>query len=151
MKRSLLAAAGLLALSSVPSYAQFGYDPVMVNNWANIYLNTEINRITIDSGTARSSGPSHRSRPIPRRNDIRVRVQVAALEALRPGLHRHWREQGEAKATQWYVRSASRIGREMGGLLAEYNRRLNSSGQGAADAWYIRSAQQFGARISAEN
>ncbi|MFT4163502.1 hypothetical protein [Shinella sp.] len=151
MKRHLFAAAGLLALSSFPGFAQFGYDPVMVNNWANIYLNTEINRITINSGRAGSSSPADQSRPTPSINDIEVRVQVAALESLRPGLHRHWREEGKAKATQWYVRSAGRIGREMGGLLGEYNRRLGRAGQAAADAWYIRSAQQSGARISAED
>jgi len=150
MKYRAIAAAAVLIACSTPSYGQF-YDPGMVNNQANIFLNSEINRITINSGRARSSGSSSPPAAATRRNDIADRVEVAALEALRPGLQRHWRENGEASAKQWYMRSASRIGSEMGRLLPEYNRRFRAYGRRAADAWYLRLAQQAGARISAEN
>ena len=149
MKLYPLAIAALLSLCALPGHAQF-YDPAMVNNQANIFLNSEINRVTINSGAARSSGSFNRSRRAPSRNDISNRVQAAALEALRPGLQRHWREGGEASAKQWYIRSASRIGGEMGRLVNEYNRRLDAYGRRAADDWYIQSAQQAGARISSE-
>ncbi|UIJ46270.1 hypothetical protein LZK98_04805 [Sphingomonas cannabina] len=150
MKLYLVTVAAFFATAASPSHAQF-YDPGMVNNQANIFLNAEINRVTINTGPARSSGSSNRSGRASSRNDIADRVQVAALEALRPGLQRHWREDGETKAKQWYMRSASRIGTQMGSLLAEYNRRFRAQGRGAADAWYIRSAQEAGARISAED
>lgn len=149
MESYSVAIVAMLAIWVPSSYGQF-YDPAMVSNQANIFLNAEINRITIHSGVERSSGPSNRSQPAPGRNDIVDRVQVVALEALRPGLQRHWREDGEKEARQWYVRAARRIGASMGGLLAEYNRRFRIYGRRAADDWYIQSAQQAGARISAE-
>lgn len=62
MKPYSVAIVAMLTVWAAPSHAQY-YDPGMVNNQANIFLNAEINRVTIDSGSARSSGSSSRSRP----------------------------------------------------------------------------------------
>jgi len=152
MKR-LAAALTLGAAAAVQ--AQFGYDPVMVNNWANIYLNGEINRITIQSATPGQGGRTV-TRP---RNPpasaistwpIEQRLEITALEALRPGLHRHWRQEGAQAAQRWYVASARRIGAEMGALVPDYRRRVARDGRGRADQWFLAQARQAGARLNAD-
>lgn len=126
------------------SHAQF-YDPAMVNAQANIFLNAEINRVTINTGAqGRASASTHR----PTQPPIESRVEVAALEALRAGLVKRWQAQGETAAKRWYVKAARTIGQEMGSLASEHRRRVERHGQAAADHWYLAQARAAGARLS---
>lgn len=134
----------LLALAASAAEAQF-YDPAVYNNQANIFLNGEINRITINSGI---SQPSTRPAPSARRRlqPIEDRVMIAALEALRPGLQRRWAADGEREAKAWYVATARNLGHDMGSLVSEYRRKVARQGEARADGWYIATARSAGKR-----
>lgn len=141
----LIAVTAAIVLTATAASAQFY--PSTTNALANNFLNGELNRVTINSGTPRSRRYPRSTTPSAT-NDLPIssRVEAAALEALRPALQRHWATEGERSAKAWYVASARELGREMGALLPEYRRQVSLSGQVAADTWYINAARKAGQR-----
>lgn len=154
---TLLACAGLS--SFVTTVHAQDYTPYMdfaANNAAvaNTFLNSEINRTMINAapgGSPSSRNGTRASRTPPPLDTlpIQARVEVAALEALRPGLQRQWRTHGQQAAQRWYMASARKIGGEMGSLVREYRMRAMRDGGARADSWYLDRAREAGARIGA--
>lgn len=142
----------------MPAYAQ-DYTPYLdfasgSAAVANTFLNSEINRTMLNT----SPGSRSSDRNSPRASQtpppiytlpIETQVEVASLEALRPGLQHQWRTYGKQAAQSWYVASARRIGGQMGSLLPEYRRRVARDGRARADSWYLAQAREAGAQISA--
>ena len=143
--RLVAVTATAITLAATAANAQFY--PSTTNALANTFLNGELNRVTINSGTPRPQRYPRSTTP-QATNDLPVtsRVEAAALEALRPALQRRWAAEGERGAKAWYVATARELGREMGALLPEYRRQIGVRGQVAADAWYIDAARRAGQR-----
>ena len=150
MRLSIGACLGLmLMLFAAPSHAQCCFYQQTAQGQANVFLNGEINRITTKTASPSRSG-THARTPAPatpRQMPIADRVQVAGMEALRPGLQRRWTALGADRAQAWYVQTATTLGSRMGRLVPEYNQRLARDGAQRADQWYIDEARRTGQEL----
>ena len=149
MRPSIGACLGLaLMLFALPGRAQCCFYPETVQGQANVFLNGEINRITTQNASPPRSGANNQTQtPTTRQMPIADRVQVAGMEALRPGLQRRWTALGADRAQAWYVQTAATLGSRMGKLVPEYHQRLTRDGAQRADQWFIDEARRAGREL----
>lgn len=140
-----LALAAVMVLIVPSTGAQDFYIPppstvdshVMINSMQNQRHWRETDH-RIRKGNSSGQSADHEGAVAP---DVHERIETLVVSALSAEAERRAKSYGQQEANQWFSRAAGDIGREMGRLRPEYERRRANQAAGADD-WYLASAQQ---------